>query len=90
MVQWGPAGYSMNIGKAGQRDDSAVVEAKREVFRTALNMGVHPCAEIEFPDEAREYLDMGVRHFNLGVDLSVLHSWWRSNGDELRKAIDGA
>ncbi len=90
MVQWGPADYSMNIGKAGRRDDPAVVEAKRKVFKTALNMGVHPRAEIESPDEAREYLDMGVRHFNLGVDLSVLHSWWKSNGDDLRKAIDGA
>lgn len=90
MVQWGPADYSMSIGKAGQRSDAEVVEAKKKVFKMALDLGVQPRAEIESPDEAREYLDMGVRHFNIGVDLTVLHSWWKTNGDELRKAIDGA
>jgi hypothetical protein len=33
---------------------------------------------------------MGVRHFSLGTDLSVLYGWWRKNGDELRKVISDA
>ena len=90
MVQWGPSDYSMSVGKAGQRNDPAVLDAKKEVFKTALSMGVQPRAEITAPDQAKEYLDMGVRHFNMGVDISILHSWWRSNGEELREAVGKA
>lgn len=87
MVQWGPSDYSMSVGKAGHRNDPAVLDAKKEVFKTALAMGVHPRAEIGSPDEAKEYLDMGVRHFNMAVDISILYSWWKSNGEKLRKAL---
>lgn len=90
MIQWGPSDYSMSVGKAGQRNDPAITDAKNEVFKTALSMGVQPRAEINSPDDAKAYLDMGVTHFNMGVDISVLHSWWKGNGEELRKAVDGA
>ena len=89
MVQWGPSDYSMSVGLAGQRSAPSVLDAKKEVFKTALSMGVQPRAEIGTPDDAKEYLDMGVKHFNMGVDISVLHSWWKSNGEALRKAVEG-
>jgi len=88
MIQWGPSDYSMSIGKAGQRNDPAVLDAKKEVFKTALSMGVQPRAEIGSPADAREYLDIGVKHFNMGVDISVLFSWWKSNGEELREIVE--
>ena len=89
MIQWGPSDYSMSMGLAGKRNDPKVFDAKQEVFKTALSMGVQPRAEIGSPDEAKEYLDMGVRHFNMGVDISVLYGWWKGNGEELRKAVEG-
>ena len=79
----------MSVGKAGQRNDPAVLDAKKEVFKTALSMGVQPRAEITSPDDAKEYLDMGVKHFNMGVDISVLYSYWKSNGEALRKMVEG-
>jgi 2-keto-3-deoxy-L-rhamnonate aldolase RhmA len=90
MIQWGPSDYSMSVGKAGQRNDPSVLDAKKEVFKTALAMGVQPRAEISSPAEAKDYLDMGVKHFNMGVDISILHSWWKSNGEELKKAVESA
>jgi hypothetical protein len=33
---------------------------------------------------------MGVRHFSLGTDLSILHGWWKENGDALRKVLSDA
>jgi 4-hydroxy-2-oxoheptanedioate aldolase len=79
----------MSMGLAGQRNDPSILDAKKEVFKTALSMGVQPRAEIGTPDDAKEYLDMGVKHFNMGVDISVLHGWWKTNGEELRKAVEG-
>ena len=90
MVQWGPSDYSMSVGKAGQRSDPSIADAKAEVFKTALAMGVQPRAEIGSPDDAKEYLDMGVRHFNMAVDISILYSFWQNNGEALRKVVEGA
>ncbi|MBL7199338.1 MAG: 2,4-dihydroxyhept-2-ene-1,7-dioic acid aldolase [Anaerolineae bacterium] len=90
MVQWGPSDYSMSIGRPGERTAPEVQAAARQVFETALKMGVQPRAEIASVDQAKYYLDMGVRHFSLGTDLSVLYGWWRKNGDELRKVISDA
>ena len=88
MVQWGPTDYSMNIGRPGQTDAPEVVAAHDRVFRTALEMGVRPRAEIRTASEARRYLDMGVRHFAVGVDLNVLYDFWRGEGERIRSALE--
>ncbi len=87
MIQWGPADYAMNVGKAGQRSDPQIQATERRVIAAALQAGVQPRAEIHRPEQARYYLDLGVRHFNLGVDLTILFEWWKTNGDALRKLM---
>lgn len=87
MIQWGPSDYSMSIGRPGERSSPEVKAVERKVFETALRMGVPARAEIGSPDQARYYRDLGVRHFCIGTDLSILYNWWKTNGDELRKAI---
>jgi len=89
MVQWGPADFSMSIGKPGERDHPAVRAAEKRVIESALEAGVQPRVEIHHPEQAKKYLDMGVRHFNLGVDLSILFQWWKKNGESMRKIIEG-
>ena len=89
MVQWGASDYSMGIGRAGEKDHPEVVAARNRVFEQAVKMGVPPRAEIQSPEQAKEFLDMGVRHFSIGTDITILHGWWRENGENLRKAISG-
>jgi 4-hydroxy-2-oxoheptanedioate aldolase len=90
MIQWGGSDYSMSVGRAGQRGSPEIKAVERRVFETALKMGVQPRAEIGSPDQARHFLDLGVRHFSIGTDVSILYQWWRQNGEELRKALEGA
>jgi 4-hydroxy-2-oxoheptanedioate aldolase len=90
MVQWGGSDYSMSIGKAGQRSSPELKAVERRVFETSLKMGVPPRAEINTADDAKYYLDMGVRHFCIGTDINILFNWWRQHGDPLRKALEGA
>jgi 2-keto-3-deoxy-L-rhamnonate aldolase RhmA len=90
MVQWGPVDFSMSIGRPGEKKSPEVKAVERKVFETALKMGVPPRAEIASVDQAKYYLDLGVRHFNIGTDLSILHNWWKTNGDELRKIVSDA
>ena len=34
------------------------------------------------------YLDLGVKHFCVGTDISILHNWWKEEGEALRKAVE--
>ena len=88
MVQWGPADYSMSIGRPGETGHPDIRAVERNVIEKSIQAGVPPRAEISQPDQARYYQDLGVRHFNLGVDLSVLFNWWRDNGDSMRKIME--
>jgi 2-keto-3-deoxy-L-rhamnonate aldolase RhmA len=87
MIQWGGTDYSMSIGKPGARTTPEVKAIERKVFETALKMGVPPRAEIDSVDQARYYLDLGVRHFCIGTDIAILYSWLKEKGEDLRKAI---
>lgn len=90
MIQWGPSDYTMSIGRPGERKLPEVKATERRVIETALKMGVQPRAEISSVDQAQYYLDLGVRHFCIGTDISILYSWWRAKGEELRKVISEA
>jgi len=89
MVQWGGNDYSMSIGRPGARNTPEVKAVERHVIETALRVGVAPRAEVASVDQAQYYLDLGVRHFNLGVDLSILYGWWKQNGEALRGVVAG-
>jgi 4-hydroxy-2-oxoheptanedioate aldolase len=84
MVQFGPADYSMSIGLAGQWSHPRVREAERYVIETALRKGIAPRAEIAHPSEAKKYLEMGVKHFCIGTDVSILFEWFKQAGREMR------
>jgi len=87
MVQFGPADYSMSIGLAGQWNHPRVREAERYVIETALKLGIAPRAEIAHPEEAKRYLDMGVKHFCIGTDVSILFQWFVQNGKAMRAIL---
>ena len=89
MVQFGPADYSMSIGKPRAYTDPDVMEAEKRIIETALKMGIHPRVEINSPDGARKYLDMGVKDFCMGTDVVVWMQWLAQMGDEMRKTLEG-
>lgn len=89
MVQFGPADYAMSIGLAGQWTHPAVREAERFTIETALARGIAPRAEIATPDQAKRYLDMGVRHFCIGWDVAILFEWFKQSGQAMRDILGG-
>jgi 4-hydroxy-2-oxoheptanedioate aldolase len=90
MVQWGGRDYCMSIGRPGDWLAPDVKAIERHVIKTSLQVGIQPRAEINSPDQAGYYLDLGVRHFCLGTDVSILFQWLKQNGEGLRRVIDGA
>lgn len=90
MIQWGPADYSMSVGRAGQGGSVEIKAIEKRVIAACLAAGVPPRAEIGSPDGAKYYLDLGVRHFCMATDINILHTWWQTHGDALRRAVEGA
>ncbi|MDE0206478.1 MAG: aldolase/citrate lyase family protein [Candidatus Tectomicrobia bacterium] len=87
MIQWGGSDYSMSVGRAGERGSAEIKAVERKVIETSLKMGVPPRAEINTADQAKYYLDMGVRHFCIGTDVNILYDWWKAHGEDVRKAV---
>lgn len=87
MVQFGPADYSMSCGFNFKDHTDEVKEAERHVIATAIKHGVRPRAEIRMPDQAKYYLDLGVRDFSLSAELNILLTFWKNEGGVLREMM---
>ncbi len=85
MVQWGPSDYTMSSGY--KRTDPAVKEAEKFVIETSLKKGVQPRIELNGTEGVEYYLNLGVKHFRIGTDMGILTSFWKKNGEALRKLL---
>lgn len=90
MVQFGPADYSMSIGRAGEWLHPEVLKAEQKTIETALRKGLDPRVEISEPAEAERYLEMGVKHFCIAWDVDILHSFWRTRGQAMHDLLEGS
>jgi 4-hydroxy-2-oxoheptanedioate aldolase len=87
MVQFGPGDYSTSIGKVGQGQAPEVQNAHYEMIKMALKKGVAARVEIGSFEDAKPYIDMGVRHFCMGWDISVISQWCKQQEPGLRKLL---
>jgi len=96
MVQFGPSDYAMSIGVVGAggygpgERHPAVVEAETFTIETAQRMGIRPRVEIGTPDQAKPYLDLGVRDFCIGWDVRILFDWFKDHGKAMRDLLGDA
>ena len=88
MVQFGPADYALSIGKPRRYQDPEVLDAESHVIETALRLGKHPRAEPAGAEGLERYLEMGVRHFCVGTDVTILMNWFRDEGGRMRQILD--
>jgi 2-keto-3-deoxy-L-rhamnonate aldolase RhmA len=75
MVQFGPTDYSISIGLPGQGQHETVQAAHKRMIEMALKAGVHPRVEVGSFEQAKPFIDLGVRHFCIGWDIVVLATW---------------
>ncbi|MBW7571414.1 2,4-dihydroxyhept-2-ene-1,7-dioic acid aldolase [Caproiciproducens sp. AGMB10547] len=88
MVQFGPSDYSMSKGWNAGEHVSEYKAAERKMIEIALKHGVQPRCEINAPEEAQYYLDLGVKHFCLGDELRTNLNYWKNSGGALRTIVD--
>lgn len=88
MIQFGPSDYSMSIGCPGQRNNEEVKSAEVKAIETALEMGIVPRVEINSPEQVHKYIELGVRHFNIGMDILILFQWLKEKGSQVREIFN--
>ena len=89
MVQFGPSDYCMSCGWDRKDKTNEFKEAERKMIKAALKHGVRPRCEIQTPDAAQYYIDLGVKDFCLGDQYAKLMDIWTREGGEMRKIVDG-
>lgn len=87
MVQFGPADYSISIGKVGQAGSPEVQQAQRDMIVLALEKDVAPRVEVAAFEQAAPFVELGVRHFCVGWDVRTIGSWCRRQGEGMRELL---
>jgi len=87
MIQFGPTDYSITLGKAGQGRTPEVQKIQREMIEMALKKGVHPRVEIAGFEQAKPFIEMGVRHFCIGWDVNIIFDWCRRQAQGMREFL---
>jgi len=87
MVDFGSCCYALSLGRPGQRYSPDIKRKERDMIELALKKGVQPRVEIGSFEQAKEYIDMGVRHFCIGFDLVVFYQWCQQQGEGMRRLL---
>jgi len=87
MVQFGPADYSVSIGKPGQGRTPEVQKVHRDMIELAIKKGVAPRVEVASFEQAKPFVEMGVRHFCIGWDLVTIYGWCRQQQEGMRELL---
>jgi len=85
MVQFGPSDYSISIGKPGQARSPEMQKVQRDMIELALKKGIAPRVELHSVEQAKPFIEMGVRHFCVHTDLGVIYGWCQQQKEGIRK-----
>jgi len=88
MVQWGPADYSVSMGDPKLFHSKSIHNVEENVILKCLEHQIAPRVEISEVDQAKRYIDLGVRHFCIGWDRFILQAGLTKLGDGLRKLTE--
>ncbi len=88
MVQFGPSDYSMSCGKNASAYKDEYKAAERKMIEVALKHGVRPRCEIYTAEQAKYYIDLGVKDFCIGDELKIVTNYWTEKGAAMRELTD--
>jgi 2-keto-3-deoxy-L-rhamnonate aldolase RhmA len=87
MVQFGPADYSISVGSPGKSGSPEIKRVERDMIDLALKKGIAPRAEIVSFEQAKPYLELGVRHFCIGWDVRVMYNWCKQQAQGMQELL---
>lgn len=88
LTQWGPADFGFSMGEPGLMFTEEIRRFEELVIKKSLEYGVQPRIELGAVEQAKRYLDMGVRHFCIGWDRFLLQAGIRQLGEGMRRLLE--
>jgi 4-hydroxy-2-oxoheptanedioate aldolase len=88
MTQWGPADFGFSRGQPGMMNTPEITPLEERVIAKSIEHGVPPRIEINEAEEAKRFIDLGVRHFCIGWDRSIYKATLTTVGEGLRTLIE--
>jgi len=89
MAQWGPADYGLSRGNPRLMYEDEIRPVEEKVAAKCIEYGVPPRIEIGEVEQAKRYIDLGVRHFCIGWDRFILQAGLKNLGEGMRKLTEG-
>jgi len=90
MVQFGPADYSVSIGRPGEGYKNAqITEAMERSYQAAKRKEIRIRAECSVED-MQKWIDLGCKDFCIGSDTSTISAWAQNTGKAIRNTLDKA
>ena len=90
LTQWGPGDFGFSRGEPDMMSTPAITPFEELVIRKSIEFGIPTRAEISEPDQARRYLDLGIRHFCIAWDRFIYQSHLMRIGEEMQEILEGA
>ena len=89
MTQWGPADFGFSRGQPGLMATEEIRPFEELVIKKSLEFGIRPRIEIGAVEQAKRYVDLGVKDFCIGWDRFILRSQFVSLGEGMQRVIEG-
>jgi 4-hydroxy-2-oxoheptanedioate aldolase len=88
MTQWGPADFGFSRGEPSLMHTDGIRPFEELLIKKSLEFGVAPRIEIAEVEQAKRYIDLGVRHFCIGWDRFIYQAALARIGEGMRKLIE--
>ncbi len=88
MTQWGPADFGFSRGEPNLMFTPEIRPFEELVIKKSIEYGVPPRIEIGGVEQAKRYIDLGVRHFCIGWDRFIYQANLAQLGEGIRKLVD--
>ena len=88
MNQWGPADFGFSRGNPSLMFTPEIQPFEELVIKKSIEYGVPPRIEIADVEQAKRYVQLGVRHFCIGWDRFIYQAALMKTGEGLRKIVE--
>ena len=87
MTQWGPVDFGFSRGEPGLAQSAEIKPFEEAFIAKSLEYGLYPRIEIASVDQAKRYIDLGVRHFCIGWDRFIIRQTFSDLGAGMKKLV---
>ena len=88
MSQWGPVDFGFSRVEPGLAQSPEIKPFEEAFIAKSLEYGLHPRIEIGSVDQAKRYIDLGVRHFCIGWDRFIIRQTFSELGAGMKTLME--